>query len=132
MLLHSKDFCPISPCNVTYKIIAKILVFRRGSLPRGILVTHLILIPKKEGVTSLKDFCPISLCNVTYKIIAKILVFRLHSFLPHLILLTKAGLVPGHRAVDHVIVAKELFYVMSQSNRKKKSIAYKVDVENVY
>lgn len=87
---------------------------------------------KKEGVTSLKDFCPISLCNVTYKKIAKILVFRLHSFLPHLILLTKAGLVPGHRAVDHLIVAKELFYVMSQSNRKKKSIAYKVDVENVY
>lgn len=80
------------------------------------------MIPKNEGASFLKDFCPISLRNVTYKIVSNNFVNRLRKFLPLLISDNPAGFVPGRRASDHLIIAKELF--MNKSYWKIKWIAY--------
>jgi hypothetical protein len=55
--------------------------FSDGTIPKGINMTKIVLIPKSSEANELKDYRPISLCNVIYKIIAKCLVNRIR---PHL------------------------------------------------
>lgn len=44
----------------------------------------------------------------------------------------QGAFLPRKRTADDIAVAKEVLHVMSQSSRKKKNYAMKVDVQKVY
>lgn len=47
--------------------------FTSGSLVQKLNHTHIALIPKVDGTTSINQFRPISLCTMAFKVISKIL-----------------------------------------------------------
>ena len=57
--------------------------------------THIVLIPKIQGLETFGNYRPISLYNTTYKIATKIIVARLRPFLENLISPLQSAFVPG-------------------------------------
>lgn len=94
--------------------------------------TAIVLLPKRENAKSLKDYRPISLCNVRYKIIAKTLANRIGPLLHKFISPNQGAFIPGRRATDNIIVAKEIFGQMDQRRWKKRLGSLKVDIEKAY
>ena len=106
--------------------------FDKGSLEPGINETVLVLIPKKDNPNSLKDYRPISLCNVTYKIIYKILVLLLRPILSRITSPTQGAFVMGRKAIDQIVVAREMVHNMSKLKGSRPTVAVKLDVEKAY
>lgn len=77
-----KNYWPIMGEDV---INAVNLFFTRGSMPKEINSSLIILIPKVSNPSSFNNYRPISLCNIIYKIISKLLVTRIRPLLPKLI-----------------------------------------------
>lgn len=103
--------------------------FSTGTFAPNLNETSIILIAKKDGAHKLSDFRPISLRNVTYKIISKLLVTRLRPLLNKCISRSQGAFLPGRRAADNNIIAKELLHSMSKIRHKKKYCAIKLDVQ---
>ena len=55
--------------------------FSKRKIPNYLNKTHILLIPKMQGLETIANYKPISLCNSVYKIITKIIVARI---IPHL------------------------------------------------
>jgi hypothetical protein len=107
--------------------------FAEGSLPEGINMTKIILIPKSNKAVDLKDFRPISLCNVIYKIISKCLVNRIRPFLDGLIGETQSAFIPGRLISDNALIAFECFHAIQRNRKQDDSYcAYKLDLSKAY
>jgi hypothetical protein len=107
--------------------------FAEGSLPEGINMTKIILIPKSNEAVDLKDFRPISLCNVIYKIISKCLVNRIRPFLDGLIGETQSAFIPGRLISDNALIAFECFHAIQRNRKQDDSYcAYKLDLSKAY
>ncbi|XP_023878160.1 uncharacterized protein LOC111990605 [Quercus suber] len=71
--------------------------FIRGSMPKEVNSSLIVLIPKISNPTTVNHYRPISLCNVVYKIISKLLVEKLRPLLDKLVLLTQSAFIPKIR-----------------------------------
>ncbi|XXG90028.1 hypothetical protein AAC387_Pa12g1893 [Persea americana] len=107
-------------------------LFARVNLESRINETAIILIPKKENPRTFKKFRLISLCNVTYKLILKIMVHRLRPILSRLIFPNHGAFVPRRKALDQIVVAREMVHTMSKMKGSRPTIAVKLDVEEAY
>lgn len=58
-------------------VCGKLLNFLNNDCLYTIIVTQLVLLPKKQNSVRVEDFRPISLCNVVMKLITKVLANRL-------------------------------------------------------
>lgn len=67
----------------------------RGEFERSLNVSFIVIIPKKEGATSIGDYRPISLVGSIYKIISKVLSNRLKSVLDKTISSSQNAFVKG-------------------------------------
>jgi len=69
--------------NDVCRVILNIL--NRGSMPRKLNYTVILLISKVKKPKSMKDLRPFSLCNMTYKLISKVMANHLKSIIPRII-----------------------------------------------
>nr|XP_027067853.1 uncharacterized protein LOC113693523 [Coffea arabica] len=77
-------------------------------IPKGIVSTLILLLPKKEAPHSFANFRPISLCNFINKVFTKILSNCLKVVLPTIISLEQSGFVSGRDIADNILLAQEL------------------------
>lgn len=103
-----------------------------GTLDPRLNESTLILIPKKDGPVSLKDYRPISLFNVAYKFISKILVHRLRTILSRIISNSQGSFVQWRRALDQIVVAKEVIHGISRLKGSRALMAIKLDIQKAY
>lgn len=92
----------------------------------------MVLIPKVEQPSTLRDLRPITLCNVAFKVITKVLVNRLQPFSCNLIGPMQNNFIPGRGTMDNAFLAQEVIHHMSKSTAKKRSVAFKIDLEKAY
>ena len=106
--------------------------FRRGHIDPRIVETLIVLIPKTENPSHLKNFHPISLCNVIYKVITRLLVNRLRPFLDELVGPLQGIFILRRGIIDNIIVAQEALNYMHKFKGRKRSLAFKLDLEKAY
>ena len=70
-------------------------IMNKGTLPREMNLSLIILVPKVSNSRTVKYFRPISLLGGIYKIIAKILASRIRLLVPKLVHPSQAGFVKG-------------------------------------
>ena len=104
-----------------------------GVLPRPLIKTLVVLIPKCHNPDLIKDFHPISLCNVLYKIVAKVLANRIKVILPNLISSEQSDFVPNRSIVHNIVVAFETLHSMRRQTKEKQgNAALKIDISKAY
>lgn len=81
--------------------------------------SHIVLIPKKVGVTKPEHFRPISLQNCPLKILSKALTTRLQPLIPFLVHPDQTGFLNGRSISENFIYAAELVHVRSKLTRHK-------------
>ena len=69
--------------------------FIRGSMPKEVNASLIVLIPKSSNPSSVNHFRPISLCNVVYKIISKFLVDKIRPLLDKMISPSQSAFIPN-------------------------------------
>ena len=78
--------------------------FIRGSMPKEVNASLIVLIPKISNPSSINHFKPINLCNVVYKIISKILVDKIRPLLDKMISLTQSAFIPNRWIAENQII----------------------------
>ncbi|XP_060177942.1 uncharacterized protein LOC132607882 [Lycium barbarum] len=77
-------------------------------VPQFITHTNLVLLPKKEAITTFSDMRPISLSSFSNKILSKILQNRLEKVLPNIISHNQTGIVKGRSIAENILLAQEI------------------------
>ncbi|XP_019246270.1 PREDICTED: uncharacterized protein LOC109225918 [Nicotiana attenuata] len=90
--------------------------FQTSHMPKIINCTTVTLLPKVTNPITVKDFRPISCCSVLYKIIAKILATRLQVVMSDIIDGAQAGIIPGRKGAENIILAHELIRAYSRKH----------------
>jgi len=80
-------------------------IFANRKVPKFLNKTHIMLIPKIQGLETLGNYKLISLCNTVYKVVTKIIVTRLRLYLEKLISPLQTAFVPSRKGIDNVIIA---------------------------
>lgn len=129
-------FSPISYQScwdiVGLDVYKAVLEFFQGSpMPRGVVATMIILIPKKKNPSKWLESRPISLCNVSNKIVSKLLATRMAPLLPTLTAPKQSGFVKGRLLSDNVLLAKEMFHELWKCN-PSPNLALKLDMAKAY
>lgn len=103
---------------------------RNGKLVKGSNPSFIVLIPKKDGASSLEDYRPISLIGCTYKVLAKILAGRLSRAIGGLISECQSEFMGGRSILDGVVVLNE---AIEEVKRKKlERVFVKIDFAKAY
>ena len=82
--------------------------FIRGSMPKEVNASLIVLIPKISNPTSVNHFKPINLCNVVYKIISKILVDKIRPLLDKMISPTQSAFISNRWIAENQIIVQEV------------------------
>ncbi|XP_073133059.1 uncharacterized protein [Henckelia pumila] len=85
-----------------------------SSLPRSLIATTVILIPKTKAPQRWSDFWPISFCNVSNNIITKLITIRLSRILPKIISPSQSGFIAGRLISDNILLAQEMMGPVSK------------------
>lgn len=102
--------------------------FKGGYLPRSIMDTMLILLPKTQYARQINEYRPISLCTFATKIVSKILANRVGLLLPKLVVEEQAGFVARRNTATHIVMAQEMI-----PDLDRKSIGgFKLDMAKEY
>ncbi|KAL0005698.1 hypothetical protein SO802_013259 [Lithocarpus litseifolius] len=112
------------------KEVKKVFIDRK--IPEYLNNTHIVLIPKIQGLETIGNYRPISLCNSVYKIITKIIVARIRPHLDTLVSPYQTAFVPGRKGVDNAIIAQELIHTIGKAKGNKGYMAIKIDLEKAY
>jgi len=100
-----KDFW----CDIKEDIMRFVTDFHRnGKLLKGINITFITLIPKKDCPQSLNDFRPISLVGSLNKVLVKLLDNRLWNVIGSVISDTQSAFVKGRQILDGILIANEV------------------------
>ena len=78
------------------------------SIPFGLNLMSIVLIPKTKQPKRITDLKPITLFNVLYKIMAKAIANRLKHVLPSIISESKNAIILGRLIIDNVMIALRL------------------------
>ncbi|XP_071909708.1 uncharacterized protein [Coffea arabica] len=122
---------------VAWEVIAEdvyravVSFFCGAEIPRGIMATSMVLLPKVDSPQDFSQFRPISLCNFANKIISKLLAERLALILPKLISPQQSGFVKGRQIADNFLLAQELLTGIRKPNRGG-NIVIKLDMMKAY
>ncbi|KAH0769685.1 hypothetical protein KY290_013666 [Solanum tuberosum] len=119
--------------NIISSDVHKVVIsfFSGDILPKKIIHTCLVLIPKIDHPQSFSDLRPISLCNVSSKIVSKILNARLASILPRIISKNQTGFVKGRTILENIILAQEIISDINKPNRGGNMVI-KLDMTKAY
>jgi hypothetical protein len=104
--------------------------FRTGSMPKGVNLSFITLVPKKKVTSEFKEYRPISLIHGIYKIIAKILSSRLKEVIGSLISDNQTAFIADRQIVDGFMVANEVVYDLKSSRRS--GLIFKVDFQKAF
>ncbi|XP_057774769.1 uncharacterized protein LOC130993749 [Salvia miltiorrhiza] len=105
--------------------------FIKNYLPQGLNSNTLILIPKKEVVTTVADLRPIVLSNFFFKILSKILASRLSSVAADCVSQNQFGFIRGRLIHDCIMIGSEGVNCMNRSCNGK-NMACKVDIKKAF
>ena len=92
--------------------------------------SHIVLLPKKVGVTKPDQFRPISLQSCPLKLIAKVLTTRLQPLVPQLVHPDQTGFIKGRSISENFIYAAEI--VQTCYKRRIPTIALKLDFRKAF
>lgn len=106
--------------------------FLRGSMPREVNCSLIVLIPKISNPTSANHFRPISLCNAVYKIISKLLVSKLRPLLDKLISPTQSAFIPNRWIAKNQIIVQEIVHKFKSRKKKLSLTAIKLNLQKAY
>lgn len=113
-------------------IVQVVMDFFYGrELSRFVTHTNLVLIPKKEQVSSFTDLRPISLSTFINKVISKVIHGRLVKVLPNIISKNQAGFMKGRSIAKNVLLAQEIIRDINKRN-KDYNIVVKLDMTKAY
>lgn len=82
--------------------------FQEMTLSKYVTHTILILIPKKDKMTSFSELKIINLSNIINKVISRILHDGLESYLLIFIFANRSGLVKGRSTAKKILLAEEI------------------------
>ena len=106
--------------------------FIRGSMPKEVNASLIVLIPKISNPSSIKHFKPISLCNVVYKIISKLLVDKIRPLLDKMISPTQSTFIPNRWIAENHIIVQEVLHSFKTRKTKPGLMAIKLDLQKAY
>lgn len=106
--------------------------FQRGTLPRAMNHTHVVLILKSAYAYSVDQFRPISLCNFAFKVITKILTARLRHILKRILSPLQSAFIPGHSIEENAVLARELVHVIKKKKGNGGLVGIKIDMKKAY
>ncbi|KAG9454345.1 hypothetical protein H6P81_007249 [Aristolochia fimbriata] len=101
-----------------------------GFVSKHVSATNIVLIPKKEGATSLKAYRPISLTTSYYKIIAKLLAERLKKVVDSLISNEQTAFIPKRQILDAAMTVHEVVDSLQRSGTP--AVLLKLDLEKAF
>lgn len=116
--------------NAVHHFVRKII--EEGDVPEEAAEAILVLIPKEAKPSSMRGFCPLSICNVTFKLVSKIIVNRLRDIMKELTSPCQSSFVPGHQALDNVVICQVVVHTMKRTKSRKGMVVLKVDLEKAY
>lgn len=102
--------------------------FMKGTMPKEVNCSLIVLIPKISNPTSINHFKPISLCNVIYKIISKLLVAKLQPLLNKLISPTQSAFIPNRWIYENQIIVQEILHSFKSRKTKPGLMAIKLNL----
>ncbi|XP_057775038.1 uncharacterized protein LOC130994018 [Salvia miltiorrhiza] len=105
--------------------------FTHSYLPSGCNASTMILIPKKEVVSTVADLRPIILSNFLFKIISKVLASRLSVLANSHVAPNQFGFISGRNIHDCIMLSSEGFNCMQRTNRGI-NMACKIDIRNAF
>ncbi|XP_057808979.1 uncharacterized protein LOC131023456 [Salvia miltiorrhiza] len=110
---------------------AVITFFTNSYLPNGCNSNTLILIPKKETVSTVADLRPIVFSNFLFKIISKVLVVRLSTVAAQVVSNNQFGFISGRSIHDCIMLGSEGFNCLRRSCGGQ-NMACKVDITKAF
>ncbi|XP_057791145.1 uncharacterized protein LOC131008275 [Salvia miltiorrhiza] len=112
-------------------ILAVQRFFTHSYLPSGCNASTMILIPKKEVVSTVADLRPIILSNFLFKIISKVLASRLSVMANSHVAPNQFGFINGRNIHDCIMLSSEGFNCMQRTNRGI-NMACKIDIRKAF
>ena len=113
--------------------LAVLSVLHFGKCLKKMNLTHIVLIPKKNGPQYITEFCPISLSNVVSRIISKFLANWIKSMLPNIIFDAQSAFIPDRLITNNITVAFEMLHCMRRRRKGKTGhMAMKLDISKAY
>ena len=107
-------------------------IFDNRVMPEYLNRTHIVLIPKIQGLETLGNYKPISLCNTVYKIVTKIIVACLRPYLEKLVSPLQTAFVLGRKGIDNTVIVQELLNSISKKKGGTGYMVVKIDMDKVY
>ncbi|XP_057774812.1 uncharacterized protein LOC130993791 [Salvia miltiorrhiza] len=105
--------------------------FINSYLPAGCNANNLILIPKKNNITTVEDLRPIIISNFLFKVISKILASRLSKIASVGVSGNQFGFIAGRSIHDCTMMGSEGFNCMKRTSRGS-NMACKIDIRKAF
>ncbi|XP_057811401.1 uncharacterized protein LOC131025621 [Salvia miltiorrhiza] len=105
--------------------------FQYSYLPTGCNSSTMVLIPKKDTVSTVSNLRPIVLSNFFFKIMSKLLVARLSGIAATHVSSNQFGFISGRNIHDCIMLSSEGFNAMQRTNRGS-NMACKVDIKKAF
>ncbi|KAF3784052.1 retrotransposable element ORF2 protein [Nymphaea thermarum] len=104
--------------------------FNTSRLVKSVNKTHIVLLPKEQGVTQVEKFRPISLCTSISKFITRIMVKHMRPILNKIISKNQNAFLPGRCIQDSILLSQEIVHIFQ--NSKKQAACVKIDLSKAY
>ncbi|XP_059310093.1 uncharacterized protein LOC132061267 [Lycium ferocissimum] len=105
--------------------------FCGAELPKFITHINLVLLPKKDIISTFSDMRPISLSNFVNKIFSRLIHDKLAEGLPFLISLNQVGFVKGKSIVENLLLTQEIIADI-RLRTKTTNVVMKLDIAKAY
>jgi Reverse transcriptase (RNA-dependent DNA polymerase) len=102
--------------------------FLTGNAPNQWMLSHLVLIPKRENPCRPEHFRPLSVCSVYYRLLTKIIANRVKPLLPDLISYTQTTFLKGRSIQENVLLLDEVLHSFQMVEFKTKAFTLKADL----